>query len=499
MKRKKSFLGLTVWLLFTILVTGAFWQIAYAWLAVRPKVTFEKEEIILGCVLLVTAVGLMLTRMVALKVQKKFVITGKKKVVLNIVAVLLLITTALVSRFYYIETIDVKQAENLYYEFASVGTDKLVLHTTNHVAIIYAYLLSFLLTVFGNKISVCIYFQILLQCCTLLFGYFSIRNISGKIAAMTAAMILAVYPSYISSMLPLSPENLLICIFVFGFWMISLLWKHMNVGKTSDLYDGLLFFMAGLSTAALIYTDIIGIVLLIMAVGGIFICYKNAEHSILKSLLLIFYYVLGSIVGAIALFEIEAVICKESFMRIIEHYLIPWMNVSLSHISIYPSVSLEVSSVIILISALWCVRYWQAEQDENVMYLLMLLCVSFIRLFFQTSVDYQMLLLFAWIFIASVSLKSFCSKYKSQSDGEKNLIVSPDMKRNDMQIEEKTDMDVSKKILDGPPDKPNLIPNPLPLPKKHIKKEMDYAFVPDENRMHYDIQDIAENDDFEIL
>ena len=43
------------------------------------------------------------------------------------------------------------------------------------------------------------------------------------------------------------------------------------------------------------------------------------------------------------------------------------------------------------------------------------------------------------------------------------------------------------------------IPNPLPGPKKHIPKEMDYAFEPDAADMRYDIENLEEADDFDLL
>ena len=41
------------------------------------------------------------------------------------------------------------------------------------------------------------------------------------------------------------------------------------------------------------------------------------------------------------------------------------------------------------------------------------------------------------------------------------------------------------------------IPNPLPGPKKHERREMDYAFEPGEDRMFFDIDRVEEGDDFD--
>ena len=45
--------------------------------------------------------------------------------------------------------------------------------------------------------------------------------------------------------------------------------------------------------------------------------------------------------------------------------------------------------------------------------------------------------------------------------------------------------------------KPRFIENPLPLPKKHVKKEMDYQYPVEESQMKYDIE-VDEKDDFDL-
>ena len=42
------------------------------------------------------------------------------------------------------------------------------------------------------------------------------------------------------------------------------------------------------------------------------------------------------------------------------------------------------------------------------------------------------------------------------------------------------------------------IENPLPLPKKHVKKEMNYAFEPSSDQMHYDLNNYNFDDDYDL-
>ena len=47
-------------------------------------------------------------------------------------------------------------------------------------------------------------------------------------------------------------------------------------------------------------------------------------------------------------------------------------------------------------------------------------------------------------------------------------------------------------------EKIQFIPNPLPVPKKHMKKAMDYAFEPPKELMRYDLNNYNVNDDYDL-
>jgi hypothetical protein len=47
------------------------------------------------------------------------------------------------------------------------------------------------------------------------------------------------------------------------------------------------------------------------------------------------------------------------------------------------------------------------------------------------------------------------------------------------------------------PKVPQFFETPLPMPKKHVKKSIDYAFEPSDDLMKYDVE-ISPNDDFDI-
>jgi hypothetical protein len=50
----------------------------------------------------------------------------------------------------------------------------------------------------------------------------------------------------------------------------------------------------------------------------------------------------------------------------------------------------------------------------------------------------------------------------------------------------------------GETEEPQLIENPLPTPKKHVPKEMDFDIEPDPDHMHFDVVDLKGKDYFDI-
>lgn len=71
-----------------------------------------------------------------------------------------------------------------------------------------------------------------------------------------------------------------------------------------------------------------------------------------------------------------------------------------------------------------------------------------------------------------------------------------DINVNEVEIE-KSIVTVEPKLEIPQKPKVKLLDNPLPLPKKHVKKELTYSFEPVDRDMRFDIE-IKDNDDFDI-
>ena len=109
------------------------------------------------------------------------------------------------------------------------------------------------------------------------------------------------------------------------------------------------------------------------------------------------------------------------------------------------------------------------------------------------------LALLCWLIMAGMGLHSvFCPETGQKESREKkeeaDIPASSALQKEDEFTPGKllTGDIPSGAVLPGEP-----LPNPLPVPKRHEHREMDYAFEPGEDEMFFDIDRVEEGDDFD--
>lgn len=109
------------------------------------------------------------------------------------------------------------------------------------------------------------------------------------------------------------------------------------------------------------------------------------------------------------------------------------------------------------------------------------------------------LALLCWLIMAGMGLHSvFCPETGRKESREKkeeaDIPASSALQKEDEFTPGKllTGDIPSGAVLPGEP-----LPNPLPVPKRHEHREMDYAFEPGEDEMFFDIDRVEEGDDFD--
>ena len=110
----------------------------------------------------------------------------------------------------------------------------------------------------------------------------------------------------------------------------------------------------------------------------------------------------------------------------------------------------------------------------------------------------------------SESVKNNCKNEKAEEITESIFVSeqklpeaakskSTDKSKSGFENEEAvTVLKESKTELAEEEKKVKLLHNPLPVPKKHVKKVMNYAFEPGKDKMHYDLNNYNVNDDYDL-
>ena len=95
-----------------------------------------------------------------------------------------------------------------------------------------------------------------------------------------------------------------------------------------------------------------------------------------------------------------------------------------------------------------------------------------------------------------VSVIFFAMKRPKKTSKEIEMVTAKSPKENEETANITENKMETPQTEDSKPIK--LIENPLPLPKKHVKKEMNYAFEPTPDQMHYDLNNYNVEDDYDL-
>lgn len=139
---------------------------------------------------------------------------------------------------------------------------------------------------------------------------------------------------------------------------------------------------------------------------------------------------------------------------------------------------LPVIALLMIAASFLVFEYFRCRKEQNFMlWILACLLIAPTPMFAAGIMSYPMIALFQWSVLAGAGLQNCIF-------GDKAEVVRA-------KIEEINAAAVPVEV------KPRFIENPLPLPKKHVKKEMDYQYPVEDKDMKYDVE-VDEKDDFDI-
>lgn len=203
---------------------------------------------------------------------------------------------------------------------------------------------------------------------------------------------------------------------------------------------------------------------------------------------------------------------------VLKHFLYEPVNIKFylnEFLSVYSSDEAVVAYIaVVLLAVCGLICFIFSSEDYISFSVLSLLIIGFFMYFDYSTFDcapYMYIVLGA---LAGNGLYSLIYKVYRNSEALKPAVVSEDsmeiltvpkvttdeVKKSGNKIIEpinKTSNIIHQDEIKTEIKKPKFLDNPLPGPKKHVKKSITYAFEPSNDQMRYDI-DISPDDDFDI-
>lgn len=315
---------------------------------------------------------------------------------------------------------------------------------------LYVKLLYCLFWLFGNHITYGVYLQFVLQMGAMMLFYAAMRRLLDFVPAIAITTALFVFPQFMESLVTLNQQNLLL--FILGMNLAGaavLLGGTIHTGqkKYHTVIALLLVGMLGGISVYLekLYLAIPAVIVLVLLIA------KRPKQAVLvqKRVLQLPLYLIGLCIGFGVVVLVKQQFAGQQYMEVFAEYDRVQLNGGLFY-------------------------------SDNVM-------------------NYALAILLYTIF-AVVCAGLVTNSYRGKAvDGleQKAELQIKDIESFEPAETESLRTESEQDAVSAQKEKIKYLDNPLPLPKRHVKKEMNYGFEPDENLMKYDIA-VADDDDFDV-
>lgn len=376
--------------------------------------------------------------------------------------------------------------ETEYFEMAVVRAGEGIAPMSHGTGYLYVVCLSAIMSFLGNKLVSAMFFQAFLQILSLVLCYLVVRKTAGRLPACVVLVYMAFSSAYVSRIGVIDPECFYFLIYLVGMYLIVSFVRNYCRNFYTRSFAVWVFMLLGIILGILVYLDVRSVTLLLILVG-IFTGKKEEDEDVPpitagQNILVFLAVMIFSVLTFFAAFLVDAWGYGTEYMTELSAWVDLYLTRSRGGILFCMDqfmLDFPVNILIIAAASFLVFEFKRSSKVQNYM-LWVLLCV-FTAPTPMTGLGvlpYGTIALFIWCVLAGLGLQNCIM-------GGNALVVQA-------KIEE-----INATVQVEETEKPRFIENPLPLPKKHVKREMDYEYpVADEN-MKFDIE-VDETDDFDI-
>lgn len=466
------------------------------------------------------AVAYGIVRWIAGRIRKKYTGGETAKKIAECIVVWAFLTVGIFLRVMYaLDAIQMqKAAENSaqnyvggieYFEKAVVTAGGFVEPLSYGGACFYVACLSFILSFLGNKAVSAIILQVFLQAAGLILAYVTTRKLAGRIPAGAVLLYLSCSPAYLEMLKILGPECLFFDLYLLVMLAAASLVKGYCGGRLTKAASLAGALAVGALIGALSYLDLAAFTLLVIMAAAVVGKKKRREDDAANPVsgldaAVVLMALLSCAAGLCAALGLLSLNRGTSFQGEITAWAAQQIGNSrtFGFRPLYPySLDMLLFGGLTVMAAFLVFEFFRSGREQNYMLWIFLCIVAAPTPLAVFGVQpFGLLSMYLWGVLAGLGLQNCILGGKTQL--MKTLIE--EINQATEEILQKTEAERSEEAVlePKPPEtsdimKPRFLENPLPLPKKHVPRQMDYQYHVEDAKMKYDVE-VKEEDDFDI-
>lgn len=381
-------------------------------------------------------------------------------------------------------------AESVYYQMAVIGGEgpSLAVSSDFPQALgLYVRMLRGLFFFAGNKPAAAMWVQLLLQMGAIIFVYLAVRKLTGNIAAIVTLAFHAVSSYLIGQASFLSPAML-----YFFLWAAVLLVAAVVAGAGKGLWE---FLPLGILIGFLCFLDVAGCLLALIAAAVILSGEGAGTEKRLKRLLLC---LAGTGAGFMGCGLTVSLLCGDSFTGVLRRWILLYRPKGFRLPFSAGAVGAMGEYVVLFcVLTLGVFSFWRnRRRDAMKAWILLAAVLAFAGCFgvFTEEMPMGLYMYLLLTMMAGIAVEECVRKTEPAAGmaaaGERTVqIAEASAPGAEKQPEDQAEKPAAKPV--------KYIENPLPLPKKHVKKKLEYGVEVPAGKDDFDIQ-VDEKDDFDI-
>lgn len=535
MTYRKTWFSSVLWLLYTILciallaISGEVWMHSFSGFSGNMLIIF-------GMIAIPAAAALYwIIRGIATWAGKKRIWKAHTIRILGSIAFLLIMAGGVLIRVICLkDQLSLAESGSMvnaggmeFYDMAVVTEDNWTPFLDHGISDLYVMLLSTVLSFLGNRVVSAVYLQVFLQIIAMVLVYAVTRKIAGRLPACAALLYIAGSLSCRRMLVCFGPEWLFFIFYMFGMLMTVNFVKSYCENRLRKPLALIGAVAIGVLIGGLAYLDIMAFSLLVVIVAVAVgkrprqmkmpVCNSvgiNAAVILMTSFACaaVWFGVMG-IVSYVKGTDPLSDVTDKLWLCYQNSY--PFTNMEPYLLDIY------LIGILIIPASFLVFEFFRKGHEQNyTLWILLCLLAAPTPMAVYGEHGFGVLSLYIWAVLAGLGLQNclFGGRAKviqavieeinadaeraeasEQSEEPVNAAqITEEEKPEEQDLGTETVIEVQQpEMAENQEQEPRYIENPLPLPKKHVARELDYQYVVEEKDMKYDVE-VPDDDDFDV-